>query len=124
MGSKYRALRLIVLFYQVLAWIALVGGALAGVVAVILGAMSGRAGRASPLVAQLPLLNQAVGLVAGLMVGLGVILGSVICFVLLYATSEVIQVGLAIERNTRETAQYIRGEAGSAPAAGQGGDWG
>ena len=123
MGSKYRTLRLVVLFYQVLAWITLIGGALAGVVAVILGAISGRAGRVSPLVAQLPLLNQAVGLVAGLMVGLVVILGGVICFVLLYATSEVVQLGLAIERNTRETAQYIRGEAEAAPAAGQGGDW-
>ena len=118
MEKRFRALRLIALFFQILAWIALVGGVLAGIGTGILGAISGRAGHASPLVAEWPLLNQAVGLAAGLMVGLVIVLAAIVYFVLLYATSEVIHLGLAIEQNTRETAQYIRGEAEAAPAAG------
>jgi len=110
MDKRFRALRIIALFYQVLAWITLVGGVLAGVFAVILGAISGREGGASPLVAQIPLLNRAVGLVGGIVVALTIVLGGVIQFVLLYALSEAVRLGLAIERNTRETAQYIRGE--------------
>lgn len=110
MDKRFRALRIIALFYQVLAWITLVGGVLAGVFAVILGAISGREGGVSPLVAQIPLLNRAVGLVGGIVVALTIVLGGVIQFVLLYALGEAIHLGLAIERNTRETAQYIRGE--------------
>jgi len=115
MGKQFRALRLIALLYQVLAWIALVGGVLAGLFTVVLGVISGRVGQPSPLVAELPLLNQAVGLVGGIVVALVIILAAIIYFILLYATSEVIHLGLAIEQNTRETAQYIRGEGPIGP---------
>jgi len=65
----------------------------------------------------MPLLNQADDLVSGIVVALTVVLGGVIQFVLLYALGEAIHLGLAIERNTRETAQYIRGEGTVGPPA-------
>lgn len=123
MERRFRALRIVALFYQILAWIALVGGILAGLLAFVLGALSGREGGPSPLVADVPLMNQAVGLLGGIMVGLIVILGSLLCFVLFYAAGEVIYLGLAVEQNTRETAQYLRGEGTLPPPPEQAGEW-
>ena len=124
MAKRFRALRLLALLYQILAWVTLVGGVLAGIFAVILGIVSGRAGGPSPMVADFPLLNRAVGLAAGIVVAFIIVLAGIIQFILLYATSEVIHLGLAIEQNTRETAQYIRGESTVGPPGEQAAEWG
>ena len=124
MAKRFRALRLLALLYQILAWMALVGGVLVAIFAVILGVVSGRAGGPSPMVADFPLLNRAVGLAAGIVVAFIIVLAGIIYFVLLYAMSEVIRLGLAIEQNTRETAQYIRGEGTIGPPSDQAADWG
>lgn len=111
MGRRYRALRLIALVYQIVAWIVLVAGVLMALVIMIIGALAGRAGATSPLLADVPVLNQVGGLVSGIIVGIGVIVVALVKFVLLHAASEVIDLGLSIEENTRETARYLRGES-------------
>lgn len=110
MGRRFRALRLVALLYKVLAWIAFVAGGLLSLFIVIIGAIQGRAGVQSPLLASVPMLNQVGGPLPGLIGGIGILLCSLIQFVLLYAASEAIHVGLAIEDNTRQTALYLRGE--------------
>ena len=111
MGKKYRALGLVSLFYKIVAWIMLIGGVLFSVVVVVLGAVVGRAGIVSPVLEPLPVINDLSSLWAGLAAGIVLLIGALIGFVLLMATSEIIQLGLAIERNTRETATYLRGES-------------
>jgi len=110
MGKRFRSLRLIALLYQILAWVSLLGGVVGGIVVMVVGGISGRVGQASPVMAGVPVLNRVIGPFWGVVMGLQVILGGAIGFVLLYAISEVIHLGLAIEENTREAAQYIRGE--------------
>ena len=111
MEKRYRALRLVALVYRIVAWIALVGGILVALVIMIIGTLAGRAGTASPLLADVPVLNQVSGLISGIIVGIGVIVVALVKFVLLHAASEVIDLGLSIEENTRETARYLRGES-------------
>jgi hypothetical protein len=110
MATKFRALRLIALFYKIMAWLVLIGGAVMALVMVILGAIQGREGVRSPLLANLPMSELTVGVAAGIAMGLFALLVSLISFVLFYAVNDVIQLGLAIERNTRETALFLSGE--------------
>ena len=110
MDKRFRALRLLATLYRILAWVALVGGFLLAIVIVIVGAIQARAGEPSPLLADVPFLGEASGLVPALVLGIIVVLFSLVHFVLLYATSQAIHLGLAIEHNTRETAFYLSGE--------------
>ena len=120
MGKRFRALRMVALLYKALAWVVLVGGGLFAIIIVIIGSFAGNLGGQSPLLRDLPLFGRVTGLISGLAVGIITLLASLIYFVLLYATSEMIEVGLAIEENTRETAFYLRGE-GTLPPPTQGG---
>jgi len=121
MGKKFRALRIVSLLYKALAWLALVGGVIMAIIIVITGALAGNLGAQSPLLRDLPFVGRVTGLVSGLAVGIIALLASLICFVLLYAGGEMIEVGLAIEENTRETAFYLRGEGTLPPPPSQGG---
>jgi len=114
-GKKFRALGLVSLVYKVVAWIILVAGVLFSVVVVVLGAVVGRAGLVSPVLEPLPVISDVGNLWSGLAAGIVLLIGALIGFVLLLATSEIIQLGLAIERNTRETATYLRGESALPP---------
>jgi len=115
--KKFRALRAVALIYKIIAWIVLVTGALLAVFAVILGAVQERAGVQSPLIAAVPGLNQVGGFLPGLVAGLLTLLAAVVQFILIYAISEVVQLLLALERNTRETAYYLRGENTLSPSS-------
>ncbi|MHB0858663.1 MAG: hypothetical protein ACYC5M_13990 [Anaerolineae bacterium] len=110
MEKRFRALRIVAAFFKILAWIALVGGILGTVLIVIVAAVQGNAGAPSPVLERLPMAGNLMGIAAGLLVGLVFLLGSLIYFVVLYAASESIQLGLAIEQNTRDSAYYLRGE--------------
>jgi hypothetical protein len=118
MGRRFRALRIVALLCKALAWLALVGGGLVALVIIVVGALAGNLGSQSPLLRDLPLIGRVTGLVSGLAVGVVALIAALLNFVLLYATSEVIDVGLAIEENTRETAFYLRGEGNVPPHAG------
>jgi len=96
--------------WKVLAWVVLAAGILGAIGAVVLGVVQGRAGVPSALVREYPMLRQATGLIGGLVAGVLVFLAAVVYFVLFHATAQAIDLGLAIEQNTREAAHYLRGE--------------
>jgi len=110
MGKEFRALRLVSLLCKVLAWVIFIGGSLLALFVVVLGAIQGRVGAPSPLLSSIPGLAQVHGPLSGLVIGIVILLVVLVHFILLYATNEVIQLALAIEQNTRETAYYLKGE--------------
>lgn len=114
MERRFRILRFLALVYQILAWIVLVGGILAAVAVVVLGATGGRG--AGAVIPRMPMwVPGTTGLLGGIWAGLLMLLGAIFYFVLLYAAGELIHLGLAVEQNTRETAYYLRGEANIPP---------
>ncbi|MFO7918239.1 MAG: hypothetical protein R6V13_09175 [Anaerolineae bacterium] len=117
MEKKFRALRAVALIYKVMAWIVLVTGGLLAVFTVILGAVQESVGFQSPLLAGIPGLRQVGGFLPGLVAGFLLLLFIVIQFILIYAVSELIRLLLALERNTRETAFYLRGENTLSPSS-------
>jgi uncharacterized membrane protein YiaA len=109
MEKRFRALGAVSSFFRVLAWIALLLGIVATIVVAAVGAIQAQRG-VSDLLANVPILNQTNDVVPALLLGLAVLIVSLLKFVLLYGISEAIQVLIAIEQNTRETAYYLRGE--------------
>jgi len=110
MGKKFRALRIVSGLFKVFAWITLVGGILGAIAIVLVSAVQGRAGAPIPAMRNLPIALDLSGLIPGLFTGAVFLVASLLQFLLLYAVSESIHLGLAIEQNTRETAYYLRGE--------------
>jgi hypothetical protein len=115
--KRFRALRTVALLYKILAWIILVTGGLLAVFTIILGAVQERVGFQSPLIAGIPGLGQVGGFLPGLVAGLLTLLLSVIQFIFIYAISELVHLLLAVERNTRQTAFYLRGESSLPPSS-------
>ena len=109
MEKQFRALGAASSFFKVLAWVLLILGIVATIVVTAVGAIQAQRGVSERLV-NVPFLNQTDELVPALLLGVGVLLVALITFVLLYGFGEAIQVMLAIEQNTRETAFYLRGE--------------
>ena len=110
METKFRALRLVALICRVIAWAVLIGGAVIALLAIVLGAVQGRAGGPSPLFVNLPVAARIIGPVSGLIAGVAILLAALLQFLLILAGSEVIHLVLALEESTRETAYYLRGE--------------
>jgi hypothetical protein len=94
--KKFGALRFVSGLFKVIAWICLILG--------IIGSLGG--GVAYMLTGGFDALKLLVAI--GIIIG-GVI-GSLIWFVLLKAISEIYQIYVAVEYNTRETAYLMRGE--------------
>jgi hypothetical protein len=118
METKFRALRLIALFYKILAWLTLVGGILGALGLVVFGATLGRTGMRSPIEG-MPLVGANITTVTSVFGALLALVFVLVQFVLLYAMSEAIQLALAIEKNTRMTAYYAFNQgAGEPPADG------
>jgi len=109
MDKRFRALGAMSAFFKVIAWVVLILGIVATIVVTAVGALQARRG-VSAVLADVPILNQTAGLLPALLLGVGVLVVALIKFVLLYGCAEAIQVMLAIEQNTRETAYYLRGE--------------
>ena len=99
--KKYSALRFVSGLFKVLAWIELVLSIVGAIVVVILGFV-GTASSVSDI--------YALGVLASLGIGVGMIIGGLITFVVLKAVSEIYQIIVSIEYNTRETAYLMRGE--------------
>lgn len=115
MVKRFRALRVVAVVWKVLAWIILILGVLCALFVVVIGAIQGRFGEPSAVIAAVPVVNSVTGLLTGVVLGVGLLLGALVQFVLMYAAGEVIELGLALEQNTRETAFYLKGE-GAMPA--------
>jgi hypothetical protein len=113
-AKQFRALRLVGGIYRALAWVVFGGGLLLAVLAIVLGLLQGR-GAPSPWLSGMPLSGWVSNPLAGLLVGVGILIVALAKFVLAYAAAECIELALSIERNTRETAYYLRGE-GDMPA--------
>ncbi len=109
METRFRSLRIIASILKILAWIALVGGILAGIGTLIAGIAGGRAILPSGAGSDMATLGLLGGTIGGLVAGLGILLVSFLNFLFLYATGDAIDLALAIEQNTRETAWYLKG---------------
>jgi hypothetical protein len=107
MEKRFRALRIIATILKIIAWIVLVVGVLAAIFVFISGVAAGGLANSSYL-GNSPAF--ALGtLFTGVLGGFVVLLAVLFYFLVLYAMSEAIYLGLAIEENTRETAHYLKG---------------
>jgi len=107
MEQRFTALRVIAVVFKVLAWITLILGLLGAMSLFALGVRPGPFGRAA-----LPRMMNA-----GLIGAFSVAIMTVIYFLLLYAAGDSIYLFLAIEENTRATAQYLAQSRGPTPSA-------
>jgi len=107
LDKKFTVLRIIGTVYKVLAWIVLALGILAALGFLAAGIWGEARAVSTPGVfprSYVPLMGIAGGIVGAL----GIVLGAGFYFLFLYAFGEAIYLALAIEENTRETAQYLR----------------
>ena len=107
MEKKFTVLRIIGVVYKVLAWIVLILGILAALGVLAAGVWGETRVTRAPGIfprSYVPLM----GIAEGLLGALGIVLGAGFYFLLLYAFGEAIYLALAIEANTRATAQYRR----------------
>jgi hypothetical protein len=101
MQKKYKVLRIVATIWKVFAWIGLVASVLGGCGTLALGVMGGAAARATDF-------GLGGGLISGLIAALVSIFFGVLYFVSLYAFAELVDVGLALEENTRATAEQLK----------------
>lgn len=115
MENRFTALRVIAIFFKILAWIALIFGLIGAVAALLVGfTLSGQQG-----VLGLDL----SGPLAGIAMFVVVLIISLIIFMIYYAIGESIYLFLSLEENTRRTAyllqqQYTSRQSGYAAPAG------
>jgi amino acid transporter len=103
---RFRSLRIIGSIFKILAWVALIGGIVAGLAMIVFVLVGGAA--AAPRLTALVLRGTPTAF-GGFLAGIMVTVWSVLCFLVLYATGDAIFLALAIEENTRETAHYLKG---------------
>jgi hypothetical protein len=108
MEKKFTVLRIIGNIYKVLAWIVLILGILAALVVLAAGVW-GETRLARPYGIFPRPYAPLMGIAGGIFGALGIALGTGFYFLFLYAAGEAIYLALAIEENTRATAQYLRG---------------
>ncbi len=103
MRKKFGVLRVVATIFKVLAWIVLVVGILGACASIAIGAMPGLLGANSRNA--LPV--GAGGLLVGLATGVGVIFFCILYFLLLYAFGDIFHLLIALEENTRLTAERL-----------------
>ncbi len=104
MERKFRVLRIVATIVKVIAWIVLVVGVLGGCGTLVLGLLAGSSGPRGGGAEFGPL----AGLLGGAVSGLVVIVLALIYFLFLYAYGELIYLLLALEENTRLTAERLK----------------
>lgn len=102
MQKKYRVLRIVATIWKVFAWIVLIVSILGGCGTLALSVLSGTAARANDLT------GLGGGLIGGLVAALIAIFFGILYFVSLYAFAELVDVMLALEENTRATAEELK----------------
>ena len=105
MQQKFRILRIVAVIWKVLAWIVLVISVLGGCGVLAFSVMAG--GNTGVRGADLGF-GPMGGALGGVISAAVFIFGGVLYFVLLYAFSELIDVMLALEENTRLTAEQLK----------------
>jgi len=115
MDKKYRALRIIATLWKVLAWILLIVGILSSLGILLVGILGG-GGFVFRYLGQDPdLVHGAMSTVSGIVAFIGGLIATMVYFLILYAIGELIDLLLAIEENTRQTAKAIQGSPSSHP---------
>jgi hypothetical protein len=102
MEQKYRVLRIVATIWKVLAWIVLVLSVLGGCGTLALAVIGGSAARGNAA------LGIGGGLIGGGITALVAIFFGVLYFLFLYAFSELVDVLIALEANTRATAEQLK----------------
>lgn len=110
--KRFKILRVIGTIWKILAWIALVGGVLAAIGA-LLGSIFGGSmlNQLGQQYGYAPGASQTFGLVGGIAGFVGLLIVSIVYFLVLYAVGEVIYLMLSIEENTRLTSQWVQARA-------------
>ncbi len=105
--KKFGTLRFIATLCRILAWVALVGGLLGSLLAIIVAVIGGRIEMPAFRGMQ-PYMSSTAGAV---LFGLFIVASALVAFLVLQAEADVITLGLSIEENTRATAELLKGEA-------------
>jgi hypothetical protein len=103
-GKKFRILRIVAVIWKVLAWIVLVLSVLGGCANIVIGLTLGAGARNTGSALGLP----AFGVLGGVVVALVAIFFGILYFIFLYAFAELVDVMLALEENTRSTAEQLK----------------
>lgn len=103
MEKKYRMLRLVATIYKFFAWVILVLGVL-GACGALIGSIlgAGAAPRGGPTD------FAALGVVGGIIGGVLILFYAAVVFLGLYAFSELVHLVIALEENTRLTAERLQ----------------
>lgn len=104
MVKKFRVLRIVAVIWKVLAWIVLVISVLGGCFTLAMGLIGGASAARSSDMLGLGL----GGVVGGVVTALAAIFFGILYFVFLYAFAELVDVMLALEENTRATAEQLK----------------
>ncbi|MBI5032779.1 MAG: hypothetical protein HZB51_19820 [Chloroflexi bacterium] len=105
MQQKFRVLRIVAIIWKVLAWLVLVLSILGGCGTLAMGLLAGggAAARSSDMLG-----IGLTGVVGGIVTALAAIFFGILYFVFLYAFAELVDVMLALEENTRATAEQLK----------------
>ncbi len=105
MQQKFRVLRIVAVIWKVLAWLVLVLSILGGCGTLAMGLLAGSSAAAR----NSDLLGIGLGgVVGGVVTALVAIFFGILYFVFLYAFAELVDVMLALEENTRATAEQLK----------------
>ena len=114
MEKRFRVLHIMGTLWKVLAWITLVVGIVSSLGILLVGIL-GSGGFVLRYFGQDPaVMPAAMGVVSGIVGFIGGLVATIIYFLILYAIGELIFLLLAIEENTRLTADWAEYRAGSA----------
>ena len=106
MEKKFKILRIVAFVWKIVAWVILVISVLGGCGCFAFGLLMGdqfaRAAR------DLGPAGMMGGTITGILTGLAVIVGGILTFIPVYALSEMIDVMLALEENTRATVEQLK----------------
>ncbi len=114
MQQRYRVLRVVATILKILAVVVLLFGVLGACGALAFGAVPGLAGAGSSSRDAFGI--GVSGIVGGAIVGVGVLFGSLLYFLLLYAFGDVMSLLIALEENTRITAERLTARPASETA--------
>ncbi len=110
--KKFTVLRVVSTIFKVMGWIVLVTGVLSACGSLAVGAMPGllaTGARGSNVASATAFAG--MGILGGVLFGVGVIFFAVLYFLLLYAFGDMIHLLVALEENTRLTAERLMGRS-------------
>jgi hypothetical protein len=103
--KKFKILRIVAFVWKIVAWVILVISVLGGCGSLVMSLMAGNQLARQTSTLGLGMLSGAVG---GIIIAVVAILVGLFYFISLYAVAEMIDVALALEENTRATAEQLK----------------